>query len=220
MPEQIRFQFNSFTHSSSSLGSCCTGSAAATPWVSWGNPEGVLPEPCELSAVQEQQRRLAALSPSPLDVTNSLPMTSSARYSVPASSERAEDRAGGDRCGEKDFSAKARKYLSQQTGLPVAHHRAGMQLMHRASRQSCDAGTSVPAPQVLRAADKAPTKPPFTLGSEISAPSSKPKPSLLVDSELSLMLQQAGSGARINRRCFGVRLPHRQAERKGQLLFD
>lgn len=146
MPEQIRFRFNSFAHSSSSLGSCCRGSAAATPWVSWGNPEGVLPEPGELSAVQEQQRWLAALSPSQLDVTNSLPMTSPARYSVPASSERAEDRAGGDCCGEEDFSAKAGKYLSQQTGLPAAHRRAGMQLMHWASQQGCDAGSSVPAP--------------------------------------------------------------------------
>lgn len=71
-----------------------------------GPQSGVLSKPRELSIVREQHW-LAALSLSQLDVTNSLPMTSPARYSVPASSEQAEDRAGGDCFGQKDFSAKA-----------------------------------------------------------------------------------------------------------------
>lgn len=89
-----------------------------------GARRGLPSKPRELSTVREQ-RWLAALSPSQLDVTNSLPMTSPARYSVPASSEWAEESAGGDCFGEKDFSAKARKYLSQ---LPLPQSKLASEL--------------------------------------------------------------------------------------------
>lgn len=86
--------------------------APALAGVPGGAQRGVSSNPHKPSTARER-RWLAALSPSQLDVTNSLPMTSPARYSVPESSEWAEDSAGGDRFGEKDFSAKAGKYFSQ-----------------------------------------------------------------------------------------------------------
>lgn len=86
--------------------------APALAGVPRGAQRGVSSNPHKLSTARERCW-LAALSPSQLDVTNSLPMTSPARYSVPESSEWAEDRTGGDCFGEKDFSAKAGKYFSQ-----------------------------------------------------------------------------------------------------------
>lgn len=150
---------------------------AGVPGGAW---RGVPSTPHELSTLQEQHC-LAAFSLSQLDVTNSLPMTSPARYSVPASSEPAEDRAGGDCFGEKGFfPAKARKTLSQ---LPLPQSKLASELPTAVlgcgsdTLGHCGGAAVLGAPYLLlsgmRAVGKALTEPPRTLSSEMSPPSSK-----------------------------------------------
>lgn len=133
MPEQVRLKLKSFTPSSSSLGSCCRGGAPPIPpaWPGCSREPGVgggsLLNHMSFPHCESNIGWQPSLSLSQLDVTNSLPMTSPARYSVPASFEQAEDRARGDCSGEKGF------FLQKQgNNFPSSLHHRATQICHRA----------------------------------------------------------------------------------------